>query len=797
MRKLATIICAITGALCLAIAPTRLSAFANADGVVDGISPDTFEEEKWFEPKEDITFSKNDLYVMEQPLDAMPKTLETTIQLDETQMGKGGVIFSNVDANAHGAGSYTAKSSNAMSLEIDTKGRPKLYHKDDIGTLTAVIFETDVRSAEFVHLAVTMDGENANCYVNGELIQTQSFVINDAVSAYPFVVGADYAEKRDTYFKGKIRSLAVYADARTGLEIASDVSTTDFTDENLLVYYDLKGKSGRESIQDKSANENDLLKKWLFSEEIKQGEYDYSMMVLGDTQGMNYGEYRGDMSAIYDYIVANAEAQKVVHVAHLGDICQKAGADEFERAKTEYKKLDEAEIRYSVVAGNHDFSNKQSVRWNSVFGANATDGVAYAEQYFSTSNPETNLCTAHMFSAGDLDYLLVTISFYATESDIAWADEIIASHPYHNVIISTHAYRNANGVSSVSNVSSNYLADGAYNWVGGFYKGTEDTENEIDGLEDLVKRHENIVLTLNGHHPTRKIEYFETIGNHGNKVVNLVIDPTYFDGEKSFVTHFSGGAGMIANLLFSNGGKTVNVNWYSTVQQKYYNFDSAYSFELETVDRKAVNVSVRGEGGNASYAYTNNTEKPLKITLTPQAGYRVSKLIFNGENVTKDLQNNEYFVVDTLGDLNFITEFSKILYKIRVTSDANQGLVENVTGVDSVGLNESVQYTVTPKSGWKIESVTFNGQALEKNAHDTYTVTAVDGENEFAVSYVKVEVEAQAPKPENTPSDTTPEPLEKENGNGVTALFIALGVGFAVAFGTGIALVLRRKKDEE
>ena len=150
-----------------------------------------------------------------------------------------------------------------------------------------------------------------------------------------------------------------------------------------------------------------------------------------------------------------------------------------------------------------------------------------------------------------------------------------------------------------------------------------------------------------------------------------------------------------------------------------------------------------------------------------------------------------------MGDLNFITEFSKILYKIRVTSDANQGLVENVTGVDSVGLNESVQYTVTPKSGWKIESVTFNGQALEKNAHDTYTVTAVDGENEFAVSYVKVEVEAQAPQPENTPSDTTPEPLEKENGNGVAALFIALGVGFAVAFGTGIALVLRRKKDEE
>ena len=794
MRKLATIICAIMGALCLAIAPTRLSAFANADGVIDGVSPDTFEDEKWFEPKEDITFSKNDLYVMEQPLGAMPKTLEATIQLDETQTGKGGVIFSNVDANAHGAGSYTAKSSNAMSLEIDTKGRPRLYYKDDIGTLTSVIFEADVRSAEFVHLAVTMDGTNADCYLNGALIGTKSFEINEAVSAYPFVVGADYAEKRNTYFNGKIRSLAVYADERTSLEVASDVSTTDFTDEKLLVYYDLKGKSGIGRIQDKSSNKNSLVKKWLFATAIDQGEYDYSMMVLGDTQGMNFGSYRGTLTPIYDYIVANAEEQKVVHVAHLGDVCQKAGADEFERAKTEYKKLDEAGIRYSVVAGNHDFSSGQSVRWNSVFGANATDGVAYTEQYFSTSNPETALCTAHTFSAGNLDYLLIAISFNATEADIAWADEIIASHPYHNVIITTHAYRNANGVQSPM---TNYVAEGEYNWIDGSIRGQEDIDNEIDGLEDLVKRYENIVLTLNGHHPTRKIEYFETRGNHGNKVVNLVIDPTYFDGEGSSVTHFSGGAGMIANLLFSNGGKTVNVNWYSTVQEKYYNFDSAYSFEIETVARKAVNVSVRGEGGNASYAYTNNMEKPLKITLTPNVGYYVSKLIFAGENVVQELENNEYFVGDISRDLSFIAEFSKTLYKISVKNDIEQGLVENLTGVDSVGLHERVQYTVTPKSGWKIQSVTFNGQALEKNTDGTYSVTAVDGENEFAVSYAKVEVEAQAPQPENSPSDTTPVPLEKENGKGVVALFIALGIGFAVALGAGIVFIESKQKYEE
>lgn len=793
MKKILTTVCAITGALCLVIAPTKLSAFAKADGVVDGVSPDTFEEEKWFEPKEDITFSKNDLYMMEEPLGAMPKTFETVIQLDETQISKGDVIFSNVYANAHGAGSYTAKSSSATSLEIDTKGRPKFYHKDDLGALTTVIFETDVRSEEFVHLAITISEDTANCYVNGVLVDSQACTVNDAVSAYPFIVGADYAEARNTYFKGKMHSLAVYADERTATEIAGDVNGTDTTDENLLVCYDLKGKAGKENVQDKSANDNDLIKKWLFAETLEEKEYDYSMMVLGDTQAMNYGEYRGDMSAIYDYIVANAEAQKVAHVAHLGDICQKAGATEFERAKAEYKKLDEKGIRYSVVAGNHDFSGGLSNNWNTVFGANAVDGVKYAEQYFATENPETALTTAHTFTAGDLDYLLVTISFNAKQEDIAWVDEIIASHPYHNVIISTHAYRNANGAQSGL---SSYLKDGEYDWVKGSLHGSEDTNNEIMGLEDLVRKYENIVLTLNGHHPTRKIEYFETIGNHGNKVVNLVIDPTYFDGTGTMAPHFNGGSGMIANLLFSNGGKTVDVNWYSSVQGKYYNFDSVYSFELETVARKAVNVSVRGEGGSASYAYTNNAQKPIKITLAPQAGYYVSKLVFDGENVTSALRNNEYFVEDTSKDFNFIAEFAKNLYKVKVKSDANQGLVENLTGVESAGVGESVRYTVTPKSGWKIESVTFNGQAVEKK-DGVYTITVVDGENELAVAYAKVEVQAQEVEKEEKPSDDTLVPETTESGNGVVVLLIALGGGLVLSLGVGLTLVLKKKKNDE
>ena len=47
----------------------------------------------------------------------------------------------------------------------------------------------------------------------------------------------------------------------------------------------------------------------------------------------------------------------------------------------------------------------------------------------------------------------------------------------------------------------------------------------------------------------------------------------------------------------------------------------------------------------------------------------------------------------------------------------------------------AVDFMITPKSGWKVASVTFNGTALQKNGNGRYTVTTTDGENVLSVSY--------------------------------------------------------------
>lgn len=728
MKKMTSILLGLAiSAVSLAVVPSCYSVFADGN-----VASDPYEDENWWAPKEDITWNKSDLYVLESVVEEMPKTIEAWVQLDPSYAKAGGAIFSNVNANVHVAGSYTSLSTNAISLEINTKGRPKLYHKNNAGDLITVTFNNaDVRDEDFVHLSVTRDGDTAYCYLNGVLMDKAEFITEDFVSAYRFAVGNDYQEKRTNYFKGQIKELSVYSDARTQSEIRADMTAVDVEDENLMVSYDLAFKGGYDTIKDKSKNGNDLTRSWLFADALKGKEdCDYAMMALGDTQALNY--YRQNAQGLtsydnlFDYIVANAQKQKVQHIFTLGDICQKASVDEFANAKRNYAKLDalygETGISYSVLAGNHDLSGGQSKNWNSVFGGS---DKGYAKQYFAASNPSTALTTAHKFSAGDLDYLVVAISWLATAEDIAWADEIIAAHPYHNVIITTHGYTNAKGTRTSL---SNYIGEGEYNWV--------------SAIETLAHKYENIVLLLNGHHPTTAIESFTSYGVHGNKVTSLVIDPTYFDGEHASATvpHFDNGAGMIAYLRFSEGGSKVSLSWYSAINEQYYNSGSVYSIEIPTVARRQLSVNVNGYGGSVSQAsitMNGNATETIQIPFIPNEGYRLSKLTLDGVDVTASVVDNVYSMsaeAQWTGKF-LVAEFAVAGKPITVQNDAKKGEVVCMVENAEFLAGTAVDFMITPKSGWKVASVTFNGTALQKNGNGRYTVTTTDGENVLSVSY--------------------------------------------------------------
>lgn len=176
--------------------------------------------------------------------------------------------------------------------------------------------------------------------------------------------------------------------------------------------------------------------------------------------------------------------------------------------------------------------------------------------------------------------MVVTLDFGAGDSVIEWANEIIAAHPNHNVIIATHAYMHKTGELLTNSTLCARKPDGTndplYNTVMG-----DIANNGDDMWNKLVKKHANIVMVLSGHVGTEDVVCTELKGENGNTVVNILINPQDMDTKYKS----SGGVGAVAMFYFSNGGKTVEVRYWSTVQEGYIKTENQYTFTINTVSK--------------------------------------------------------------------------------------------------------------------------------------------------------------------------------------------------------------------
>lgn len=147
-----------------------------------------------------------------------PKTFEATILLPKTVTSRAGVIL----------GSYDGSAKNQINIEVYTSGRLRLYFKTS-GYTYNYIFKTDIRSNEPTHVALTVDGNVANLYHNGELKETGTMSKKMPEVMDGFCVGGDNRPFNDQYFQGGIYGVHMFDDVRTAEEIAQDrvLVTTD------------------------------------------------------------------------------------------------------------------------------------------------------------------------------------------------------------------------------------------------------------------------------------------------------------------------------------------------------------------------------------------------------------------------------------------------------------------------------------------------------------------------------------------------------------------------------------------
>ena len=269
-----------------------------------------------------LSFTHLGTFPVEKTYSAAPRTLEAVLHVPTEMSERVGVILGN---------QLTESNDAYLSFEIFKNGVPVLSYRDVWGIYYEFRFEdVDVRSDGWVHLSVVQDAQRGEvrCYLDGALAQVLTADRTEKpYSDYhadmmknTFYIGGDGFDRNVNYFKGELKSLALFADVRTEAQIAADaLQGVDASEASLLALYDMTGLHGYEDIPDLSANKAHAkcLREW-FDESLGAytGEYDFTLAVVGDTQNFIYREaegqinYQGVTERLYSWIVSRVEEKK-------------------------------------------------------------------------------------------------------------------------------------------------------------------------------------------------------------------------------------------------------------------------------------------------------------------------------------------------------------------------------------------------------------------------------------------------------------------------------------------------------
>lgn len=291
-------------------------------------------------------------------------------------------------------------------------------------------------------------------------------------------------------------------------------------------------------------------------------EGSFTIVVLPDTQ--NYSQkYPQTFVAQTEWIAKNKQDRNVACVLHLGDITNNSTPQEWENAVAAMSVLDDADLPYVMVPGNHDYSeggrcSDRTTKLNDYFplAKRKFAGKDVFGAYDKENDRAEN--TYRLFSAGGRDFLAIGLEFGPRKDVVRWANEVAAAHPDREAILLTHAYM--------------YDDDTRYDWKKygtkqtwnphsyGVAKATSDDVNDGEELwNGLVGKQENFILTLNGHVLHDGLGRITTQTAAGRDVhQNLV----------NFQMRPQGGDGWLRLLEFKKDGRTVEVVDYSPTRNQ-------------------------------------------------------------------------------------------------------------------------------------------------------------------------------------------------------------------------------------
>ncbi|WP_141430613.1 metallophosphoesterase [Bacillus sp. 03113] len=269
-------------------------------------------------------------------------------------------------------------------------------------------------------------------------------------------------------------------------------------------------------------------------------DYAYTFVWMSDTQ-----YYSKSYPYIYDaqtkWIAQNKDVLKIKYVFHTGDLVEESFIeDQWKNADQFMKTLENANVPYGVLAGNHDVDHKTSdyTQFYKYFGADRFSGKSYYGETYKNNRGHYDLISAH----GN-DYLMMYLGWGVDAEGIAWMNRVLAEHPDKKAILCFHEYLMASG--------------------------TRHPNGEMI-YKEVVLKNPNVIAVLSGHyHESQTIidEIDDNLdGIPDRKVYQLLAD--YQAGPE-------GGQGYMRLLHIDQDNNRIIVNTYSPYlnDYNYFNMD--------------------------------------------------------------------------------------------------------------------------------------------------------------------------------------------------------------------------------
>ncbi|MEE6287903.1 lamin tail domain-containing protein [Georgenia sp. MJ173] len=269
-------------------------------------------------------------------------------------------------------------------------------------------------------------------------------------------------------------------------------------------------------------------------DDTARDEYDFTLGWESDTQYYNE-EFYDHQLAIHEYLLDQREDVNLKYLFHTGDIVDNHDQPyQWENADAAYAMLDDAGLPYGVLAGNHDVGNFANDY--SSYGEYFGDARFAANPWFGGSY-ENNRGHYDLFSAGGIDFIVVSMGWDPGDAEIAWMNEVLAQYPERVGIINVHEYLLTTG-------------------------GMGPIPQQIQ--DEVVATNANVSMVMSGHYHDAYTRY-DSFDDDGDGVDDRTVTQMLFD----YQGLPEGGQGFLRLLQFDNEDEEIRVRTYSPSLEQY------------------------------------------------------------------------------------------------------------------------------------------------------------------------------------------------------------------------------------